>query len=210
MLTKVVGLLAFLMPTQSFACAVMTGMELSDVFLADAVIVGQVVDYEIVDVGRQGPLPNYARFKVRIEKVLTGDVSQNLNVDNTLTFTWDNSTFGEPEEFQRRVSFLFALRNPTSPLPPLRSGSGVILPTLETDSFTVLQAPCAGAFIFDNYSPQSQILQQVLETKRDPNLELEILEEFVFERDAFGSMRREIFMLEHELRRYRSTDNKGQ
>jgi hypothetical protein len=178
----------------------MAEMELSDALEADAVVVGQVVEYEIVDVGDRGPLPNYARFKIDVQKVVSGDISQNLNTDNTLTFTWDNSTFGEPENFEHRHPFLFALRSPISPLPPLRADSGVILPTLEKSFLTVLQAPCAGAFIFEESSPQSKMLQQALETNRDPTLELEILEEFVFKRQAFSSMQREIFLLKSELK----------
>lgn len=203
MLMRLLVIIGYLVPAQAIACVEMAKMELSDAFNADAVVVGKVIDYEIVDVGYIGPLPNYARIKVKISKVIAGDVSQKIDPDGSITITWDNSTFGEPESFERKVPFLFVLRNPSSPLPPLRAGSGVILPTPEKERFTVLQAPCASALIFEADSPYSQILQQVLETDRDPKLELQILEEFVFERQAFTRLERDIVLLKREVEQLR-------
>jgi hypothetical protein len=200
LLPKVFGLLACLMPAPSFACGLFAEMVLSDVFLADAVLVGQVVDYEVVKIGDESSQLNYGRFNVKIEKVVAGDVLNNLNTDGSLTFTLVDSAFGAPADFQRNVPYFFALRDP----------SGVTMPTLESDRFTVLQAPCSKAFIFKDSSPQSQILQQVLETDRDPERELEILEEFAFERGAFMPLQIEVRTLEYEMGQLRAAMNEGQ
>lgn len=179
MLFRLAVILSLIFVAPANACIVAVPMELSDVFGADAVIVGRVVKYEIVEVGDRGPLPDYARFEILVRKTIKGDVSSRLKGGNRLTVTWDNSTFGEPEKFNRRKTFLFALRDPASPAPPLRGGSATILPNQEPEQFTILQAPCAGAFIFDARSAEGAVIQQVLETNRDPKVELEVLEEFL-------------------------------
>lgn len=183
------------LPSELAACVMAAQMELSDVFMADAVVMGRVVNYQIVDVGERGPLLNYAQFDVQVQRVFAGDVFERLDDDGLLQITWDNSTFGEPETFDRHKQFLFALRDPTSPLPPVRTGSAFISPAPVSELFTVLQAPCAGAFIFDANSPASAAIQQVLETDRDANIELEILEEFLFDRQALGYLESRIFRL---------------
>lgn len=199
LITKALLPLMCLLPAPAFACIVAVGIELSDALSADAVIVGKITDYEVVYVGRT----RYARFMVDIQKVVAGTISENLNPDGSVTFTWDNSTFSLPETFEKGTPYFFALRDPASPLPPLRSGSGVIFPMPEREHLTILQAPCADPFIFEEGDAKSRILQQVLETDRDPNRELEILEEFVFERGAFAPSLGDILLHQRQRERLR-------
>lgn len=200
MFERLAALVLAALPANAFACVTAASIELTDIFAADAVIVGRVINYEIIEVGSGGSLPDYARFRVRVQKSLTGDVSKWMERD-FITFTWDNSTFGESDSFNRSEAFLFALRDPTSANLPLRAGSATILSSKEEDLLTVLQAPCAGAFIFGANSPTGVMLQQVLETDRDRLEELEILKEFLFERGAFHAMERELHLLRLGLER---------
>ncbi len=186
------------------ACTISVEMELKDIFSADAVVTGQVSDYEIVEVGDRGPLADYARITFRVDDVIAGDLTGRMGGNNLLTITWDNSTFGEPETlgegdgYNRFPRLLIALRDPASPGLPLRSGSGVILPSPEPEQLTVLQAPCSSAFIFRAGDPYGVMLQQVLETDHDPELVMDILLEFIRGRGAFSSLEREVLLLERE------------
>ena len=67
-------------------------------------------------------LPDYARFDVQVKEVLVG------RAPNRLSVTWDNSTFGEPEQMAAGP-YLIALRRPGSASPPLRGPSATIFPT---------------------------------------------------------------------------------
>jgi len=139
------------------ACMMMARIDLQDVRYADTVVIGQIDDYRIVldPVARKqrrellasspnmsqelrkafteqkGFLSDYARFEVRVEKVLVGKPVKSLSA------TWDNSTFGEPEKLGPG-SFLIALRDPRSKRPPLRGPSATILPSPEPGLLTVL------------------------------------------------------------------------
>lgn len=192
----------------ALACVVPAQMDFRDIFLADLVIVGEILTYEIVDPSSdQGPLFDYARFEVRVWEVLlsppakTQAPATRTNPDrrhiwqrNRITVTWDNSTFGEPEALggNDKGSFLIALRHPTSALPPLRAGSAFIAPTPEPELYTVLQAPCAGAFIFEMDSLIAIALRQLITTDRDKEAEWEVLSEFLFKNGAVGMVERKL------------------
>jgi hypothetical protein len=153
---------------------------LNDISYADVVLVGRVSNYKIIrDIefrqkmlanpnlsldrrkffeGQNGILSDYARFEVQVEEVLVG------KVPTTISVTWDNSTFGEPEEMADGP-FLIALRQPGSKMPPLRGPSATILPSREPESLTVLQAPCAAPFIFGSTSDKAQTIRGILNAK---------------------------------------------
>ena len=199
----------------ALACATAAEMNYLDILHADLVVVGDVVHYEIIDPDsdpNRGNLLNYARFEVRVREVLAGPSADELApptrtvprdrpslykgslYPGRITVTWDNSTFGEPEDLKSEDygGFLIALRDPSSPLLPLRSGSGFIAPTPEPEHYTVLQAPCSGAFIFEMDSLTAIALRQLLTTDRDKAAEWQVLSEFLFDNGAAG-------MVQHKL-----------
>ena len=206
-----------------FACATYAEMDYRDILRADLVVVGDVRKYEIVDPDpdpNRGDLLNYARFVVVAREVLVGPHSESVAPrsrtrqrerttlykgslrPDRITVTWDNSTFGEPEELNSdhgRRSFLIALRDPASPLLPLRSGSGFIAPTPEPEHYTVLQAPCSGAFIFEMDSLIAIALRQLLTTDRDKAVEWQVLSDFLFKNGAEGMVERRLFMQRHTV-----------
>jgi hypothetical protein len=157
------------------ACVVRAPLEISDIKDADAVVIGRIVNYRIVldQVAREnrkklandpdtppayrefyaqdlGLLSDYAKFDVQVDKVVVG------TAPSTLTVTWDNSTFAEPEQMGSGP-FLIALTEPRKGLVlPLRAPSATILPSAEPALFTVLQAPCSTAFIFEAASEEAR------------------------------------------------------
>ena len=163
------------------ACMIFGGLDLNDIHYADVVVIGRISNYKIVidTVVRQkrkemlasSPdmpvelrkilteqtvfLSDYARFDVQVDEVLVGKAPKTLSV------TWDNSTFGEPEKLSAGP-FLIALRDPSSGLPPLRGPSATILSNPEPGSLTVLQAPCSKAFIFENSGEKADAVRQIL------------------------------------------------
>jgi hypothetical protein len=147
------ALLAAAAPAQ--ACRMAARLDPGDVRFADLVVVGRIADYAIIpdEAGRErlrrlypneahdGVIGDYARFTILVDEVLAGQAGRRL------VATWDASTFREPPTMPPGP-YLIALRDPRSALPPLRGPSATILPNREPGRLTVLQAPCAPAFIF--------------------------------------------------------------
>ena len=186
---KILALAAISAPIPAQACAIHVPPTLEDVQYADVVVMGRIANYEIVldrDArrNRQRMLANsprmrpelrrsletqtrflgdYARFEVIVDRVLHGRAGR------TLTVTWNNSTFGEPESMPPG-QYLIALRDPHASAPPLRGPSATIVPNREPSSLTVLQAPCSSAFIFERRSEQASAILTILERRpRRPN-----------------------------------------
>lgn len=173
--------LACLASESAVACRIWASTVLEDVRHADVVVVGRISDYRIIRdeafrrrmlsnprltpemrriyQGAGSLLPDYARFDILVDEVLVGQAPRRLSV------TWDNSTFGEPEQMARGP-FLIALRRPSSPQPPLRGPSGTIRPSPVRNLFTVLQAPCAGAFIFESASDDASAVRRIIASRR--------------------------------------------
>jgi hypothetical protein len=151
------------------ACRVVGRLDLSDIRYADLVVVGRITRYRIVPdlAGRHylrrlypnevhdGVLGDYARFTIQVDEVLAGRAGR------TLSATWDNSTFSEPASMPPGP-YLIALRDPHSRLPPLRGPSAYIGPNRAPATLTVLQAPCAPAFIFARESEQALAIRRLL------------------------------------------------
>lgn len=169
-LTSILASLAVAAPAQ--ACIDLAPFKIEDIRYADAIVVGRISKYRIVEdrkarddrektLERSDLLPqfrralkaqtswisDYATFDIDVDKTILG------KVPDRITVTWDNSTFSEPETFPAGP-YLIALRRPRSRLPPLHGGSATILQNQQPQLFTVLQAPCASEFILDN-SPEN-------------------------------------------------------
>ena len=175
------ALSATIAPTAAQGCIVYVPPTLEDVRLADLVVIGTIENYRIVrdEASRrrllaQPNLPSelrklyenpkelilsdYARFEIRIHNVLVGQAS------NSVTVTWDNSTFGEPSSM-KPGPYLIALRRPKSFSPPLRGPSGTISPARDPKALTVLQAPCSSAFIYAVGSEEAEAVERILTSK---------------------------------------------
>jgi hypothetical protein len=161
-----IALIGLIMVTQTqaaTACFTMAPFKIEDVQFADVVVIGRISNYQIIrdvefrermlanpnlraDLRRIYEEPNgklmsdYARFDIQSSQILKGTAPR------TMTVTWDNSTFGEPDQMAPGP-YVIALRNPQSQLPPLRGPSATISPSKEPERLTVLQAPCGPAFI---------------------------------------------------------------
>lgn len=134
---------------------------------ASVVVVGRIVDYEIVrpqdevskhwrkTYGQNDVLSYYARFTVVVDEVLAGKPPSVVSV------TWDNSTFGAPKKM-KDGAYLIGLLQPGAPRPPLRGPSATVLPPQEPHTLAVLQAPCAPAFILDASSADAKKIRDML------------------------------------------------
>ena len=153
----------------ALACMAEAPLDLDDVRYADAVVVGRIANYEmvldqqwrrehpdlVIDPATDRFMTDYARFDVIVDEVLLGDVAR------TITVTWDNSTFGEPESMLPGP-YLIAFRNPRSAGPPLRGPSATIVPNREPASLTILQAPCSVPFMFEQESDEAAGIRRIL------------------------------------------------
>jgi hypothetical protein len=161
------------------ACRMHVAPTLTDVTYADVVVIGRIENYRIIRdeaVRRQmlarsglsskerkfyedpktGLLPDYARFDIKVESTLVGQAP------STLSVTWDNSTFSEPDEMAPG-QYLIALRRPRSASPPLRGPSATILPSPDPNALIVLQAPCSRAFIYEAESDEAHAIRKIVD-----------------------------------------------
>ncbi|MEP3275792.1 MAG: hypothetical protein ABJN26_14195 [Stappiaceae bacterium] len=165
-------LFTLILPAVAHACMTSAGTDLRDIFSAKAVVVGKVSKYEIVGDARR-TIRNYARFEIETKEVLYGEAATSLVV------TWDNSTFAEPETIEMEDNYIFALRDPKSPGLPLRGTSATIFPNPEPDKLTILQAPCAGPFIFPNKGNVARAIRLIFDGEGDPRLKADVLARFL-------------------------------
>lgn len=179
-----VVLSAMLAVKPATACLEFADLELDDIKYASVVVIGKITDYEIVPdraarlerwltlarfdlpweyrksgLEQKHFMSDYARFKVIVDEVLVGKPPK------IITTTWDNSTFGEPETM-KAGPYLIGLREPGSKIPPLRGPTATILPSPEPNSMTVLQAPCAPAFILEASSAEAKTIRAMLSRQK--------------------------------------------
>lgn len=164
----------------------MAELHLDDIRYANVVVMGKVVNYHIVkdqlfrqqhkEMLEHAPnkgspewaedyawvtsdktrfLSDYARFDVQVDEVLAGKAPK------VITVTWNNPTFGEPESMPEGP-YLIGLRQRGSKIPPLRGPSATMGPAPEGASLTVLQAPCAPAFLLDASSAEAKTIRDLL------------------------------------------------
>ncbi|PYB77002.1 hypothetical protein [Rhizobium wuzhouense] len=170
-------LAALLVPASpAFACAKRAPLRLEDVSFADHVVLARVTRFEMVrdeeahrraqDLmaklapGRPQPtkvrlMSDYARINLAVDEVLLG------NAVESLTVSWVSPPYNEDFPLPSGA-FVIALRNPASPIPPLRGASATILPPREPGLLQVLQAPCASAFFFAETDKNAIQLRDIL------------------------------------------------
>jgi hypothetical protein len=166
------------------ACLMIAPLNLDDIKYASVVVVGRIVDYEIVlasphrqfhkemserpdlsPEARQEHLEmssrqkslmgDYARFKILVDEVLAGQVP------DVIYATWNNSTFGISKQMEEGP-FLIGLHAPGSRTPPFRGPSATVTPPPEPETLMVLQAPCAPPFMFESTSDRARKIREML------------------------------------------------
>jgi len=174
----VAAALATVLPATAQACRIFIQPRLEDVRFADVVVVGRITNYRIVrdeefrrrmlaspdlsaasrriyEDPRAGLMSDYARFDIQVQEVLVGRASRTLSV------TWDNSTFAEPDHMAGGP-YLIALRRPGSASAPPRGPSGTIFAPADRQSLTLLQSACSSAFIYEAASEQAGMLRRII------------------------------------------------
>ncbi|WP_271077012.1 hypothetical protein [Aurantiacibacter sp. MUD61] len=130
--------LALLWTSPAWACRINRPFDPAYANEADAVFIGHLSDYEVVEVRRPGlsvPL-TYSRFRFEPTQVLSGDAS------GSLTITWSNSTYAQPAEMPDGL-YLVALHLPSAEPPVVLAGEW-----FEPDHAIVSQQPCSQALLF--------------------------------------------------------------
>jgi hypothetical protein len=155
-----IALFVMLAAQPAIACMMNAGFNPEDIKYASVVVIGRITNYEIVRPKKDYALSDYARFKVLVDEVLVGQPPKVISV------TWDNSTFGEPEKMAEGP-YLIGLRDPGAKRPPLRGPSATVLPSPEPEALTVLQAPCAPAFIIKATSDSAKKIREILNGSPD-------------------------------------------
>lgn len=183
LLTYVLVVLLSVAPKITSACGEYVDMVMTDIFNSDAIIVGEIIEYDNGNTGDIGAPSGYARFRFTVHNVIFGSARDQIDENSEIVFTWDNSTFSEPAEMNMDLIYLIALRSATSPMLPLRGTSAAMFPTPEPDLFTVLQAPCSSPYIFDANSLTGEMLKLVFDGTGDPETELSVLQAFAAEAD---------------------------
>jgi hypothetical protein len=166
------SLLAVLGAAPAHACRMVATLDVGDIRYASVVVLGRISHYEIVldqaarqrrqDLLARSPdmspalrkllsdqkafSSDYARFDVHVDEILAGRASKTLSV------TWNNSTFGEPDKMPEGP-FLIALL-------PGAAGLG----SDKAKSLTVLQSPCALPFILEKASAEANAVRAILRT----------------------------------------------
>lgn len=183
---KLLGWMAVAVATTSSgsaqACRMSVPPTFEDIGYADVVVIGRIANYRIVrdeafrkkmlavpglspemrkiyEDPKQRLLSDYARFDIQVDEVLVGQVQGDLSV------TWDNSTFGEPDQLAPG-RYLIAMRRASSAVPPLRGPSATVIPDPDPRALTLLQAPCSAAFIYEAESEEARTIRGILDARR--------------------------------------------
>lgn len=131
-----------LAPTPASACITFAPFEFEDIRQADAVFVGSVERYEIVEYEDEGGVArDYGLITVDVKRTIKG------KVPDTVQLYWGNSTFALPDRLQAANPSIFAAVRAESAGLPLRGPSATIFPSHRPELLQLLQAPCSGGFI---------------------------------------------------------------
>lgn len=158
----IVLLLALLLGDSAQACVARASTNFRDVFLADAIIVGQVINYR-VDSSSGGP----ANLLIAPVEVLAGDIAPHLDGDGLLPVMWSNSTYGLPDpswfRIARRPTYVIALNMTPDRWRMGFEGGGTA---------SILQRACADPLVFAGDGPVGFLLRQVYQAPEEQRPEL--------------------------------------
>jgi hypothetical protein len=144
-----------------------TNLTVNDIVHADAVLIGRVEGYTILPNLRAKGLHNendlfatktrfmpkntsifdFAQFDIVVDEVLSGKIGKRLMV------IWNVRTFDDPG-IMRGEPFLIALMKTEAPNPALERDLGKDLSRRNTRSWTIMQPPCARAFVMPGTKAQ--------------------------------------------------------
>ncbi|OUS34465.1 hypothetical protein A9Q94_16140 [Rhodobacterales bacterium 56_14_T64] len=172
MLKVVLISIGICLSTTAAACISQATLDLAKAFEAEAVVVGSAWKFE--------PIPNpngpqlAAAFQIKVREVLSGDISDHLDHRGMLPVSW---FIGMGVPSMPGVDSVFVLQNPSS---------SIDASWIPQDRLTVLQQPCGPAHIFDSSGDIAKVLGQVLDGEGDAEMELKVLEEFLFGKEGPG------------------------
>jgi hypothetical protein len=149
-----IGLTCLFIAQSAQACAIHKGLSLPDILQADIVIEAKVTRYY------QAPDPHHPTGRKYTWLDVTDIETLHGDKPKTLSFTWQNWTFGYPEIFPTNQRFIFALKNIDN------TGSAT---RYMPDGPTILSKPCGSSHIFATDSEIAQAVRDLFDGIGDPN-----------------------------------------
>ncbi len=168
--------------SMALACAAPSLIELNDVKFANIVVIGTIIDYKIVKnekfrrqmlkskylsaedrriyAGSELLRTDFARFKIVVSQVLFGTAPKTLSV------SWD---YPESLDIPKRMAnrpLLIALHWRYNDVFFRQGGSYSTLSDRDPKLVTILQAPCAGPFIFDSVGSDARAIKVILANRK--------------------------------------------
>jgi len=143
-------------PLPAAACMMKAPFQIEDIAQADAIFTGRLIRYELVSPGRANSLDEYGLLTVRVDKVLKGKVSGDVQL------YWWNSTFGVPKTLPFDGPIIVAASGVERTGLPLRGPSATVFPSRRPDLLQVLQAPCSSPFILPYVAKSEDNIRAVL------------------------------------------------
>jgi hypothetical protein len=163
--TALILLSALLAATPASACLGGYGLQFNNIRQSDVVVVGKLIDYRVVSPRQDFPIADYAILTIQTERMLKGKRKR------IIKFSWDNSTFNEPESMRLGTRVIVAGVAPLGLQPPMREGaSATVFPAPRRDIPRVLQAPCTAPFIFGHSAQFEDSLVRILRGEDVPDI----------------------------------------
>jgi hypothetical protein len=134
-----------------FACEMEAPFDMNDAQYADVIVIGSIENYELVPF-KKYPNSKYARFDVRVDKVIKGRVSK------TVPVSWNNSTFALPT-FLQSGPFLIALDNPYL-------SNYTVYSNRDASNFTMVQRACSSAFMLNPTEEVVLLVRRILKGEK--------------------------------------------
>ena len=147
----VMALSMMLASEPALACRLHREPNLDEVKQADVVVIGKITEYQVI---RHEGVGSYSRFIVQVDQVIVGKVGDRFPA------TWENSTFGQPDEMAEGP-YLIALHSGSTD--NYITGS----PHREPNVMSVLQEPCSRALMFEISSNEARITRDILAAAKE-------------------------------------------
>ncbi len=138
------GLALILSGSSAHACLTYRSSSVFDLLHADAIVVGNVTNYELVTETSGRVL--HGQFQIDAVQILTGWV------DQPLTVNWSNHVFGIPETWSTPNPILFGLRYPDKRSLDEQMRDSFVYSTTDDQAPVILQRNCSSAHIYRLHS----------------------------------------------------------